>query len=160
MNNTWERVASMRIARSNCGVALLNGRIHLVSGYCDKNDDRTIVEIYDPPESNSWSEVSSISSIRIFWPGEFHYPFVRGNFVVLKRNIAECNWLSFFKFWVPTFSLPRPMLFYIMRVCSIECCMFPLKASNLELSQNQTLSNLKKQHNFSNSRNGIISNTS
>ena len=51
----------MRLARRNCGVALFNGRIHLVGGSCNDRDDNTSVEIYDP-ESNSWSEVSSISS--------------------------------------------------------------------------------------------------
>ena len=64
MNKTWERVVSMRIARRCCGVALFNGRIHLVGGICD-NDDETSVEIYDP-ENNSSSEVSSISSFHIF----------------------------------------------------------------------------------------------
>ena len=90
MNKTWDRVSSMRIARSSCGVALFNGKVHLVGGECDNHDDSTSVEIYDP-ESNSWSEVSSISSIRIFQPVDFRHPFVRGHVVVFKENIAECK---------------------------------------------------------------------
>ena len=57
----------MRMGRKSCGVALFNERIHVVGGWCDNYVDQRSVEIYDP-ESNSWSEVRSISSFHIFQP--------------------------------------------------------------------------------------------
>ena len=47
----------MKRARTGCGVALLNGLIHLVGGRSIYGDDKRIVDIYDP-ESNSCFEVS------------------------------------------------------------------------------------------------------
>ena len=75
----------MKRARTGYGVALFNGRIHLVGGFCDNVDDNTSVEIYDP-ETNSWSEVSSISSFHIFQPS-LPSP-------VFFCKIVKCNWFS------------------------------------------------------------------
>lgn len=51
--NEWRMLGSMTTARSNAGVAVLNGAVCAVGGF-DGNDFLNTMEVYDP-ETNEWS---------------------------------------------------------------------------------------------------------
>lgn len=49
----WKMLGSMTSARSNCGVAVLDGAVYAVGGF-DGNDFLSSIETYEPQDDN-WS---------------------------------------------------------------------------------------------------------
>lgn len=62
IGNLWERCQPMRTARSRVGVAVVNGLLYAIGGY-DGQSRLSTVEVYNP-ETDSWTQVSSMNSQR------------------------------------------------------------------------------------------------
>ena len=60
--NSWRKVASMHLSRSNHGVAVLNGKIYALGGVTGKLYLRS-VECYDPM-TNQWKTVAPMINSR------------------------------------------------------------------------------------------------
>ena len=61
----WERKADMPTARSNFGVAALNGKVYVAGGYIEGSPDTVtdVVEVYDPG-SNTWTTAAPLPGPR------------------------------------------------------------------------------------------------
>lgn len=58
--NEWKMMGSMTSARSNAGVAVVNGLLYAVGGF-DGNDFLNNLEVYDP-ETNEWSPCTNTNT--------------------------------------------------------------------------------------------------
>mmetsp|Transcript_30951 Transcript_30951/g.72361 ORF Transcript_30951/g.72361 Transcript_30951/m.72361 type:complete len:593 (+) Transcript_30951:121-1899(+) len=56
VENVWHPVASMRTARRNCGVGVLNGQLYAVGGRNEQKQVMDNIEVYDSRE-DSWQRV-------------------------------------------------------------------------------------------------------
>ena len=64
--DTWTQLASMGIARRQHASAALGGKLYVfggIGGEDNVEDDLSTAEVYDPA-SNSWAQVTSLTSAR------------------------------------------------------------------------------------------------